>query len=147
MELQQFIEQWSRSGGAELANTQSFLRDLCDLLELEHPQPTVADEACNTYTFEKAVTFNNGDGTTSPGRIDLYRKGCFVLESKQGTEKQEAEQEVLSSATRKKKFRAGTAQRGTPGWERAMTKARKQAEGYAKALPDERESLESTTAN
>ena len=137
MELQQFIEQWSRSGGAELANTQSFLRDLCDLLELEHPQPTVADEACNTYTFEKAVTFNNGDGTTSPGRIDLYRKGCFVLESKQGTEKQEAEQEVLSSATRKKKFRAGTAQRGTPGWERAMTKARKQAEGYAKALPDE----------
>jgi hypothetical protein len=88
----QFIERWKDSGGAELANSQSFLKELCDLLDVPHPEPTVADETLNGYVFEKAVEFNNGDGTVSQGRIDLYRQGCFVLESKQGVERKEAEQ-------------------------------------------------------
>src|SRR6185437_12661895 len=36
----------------------------------------------NAYVFERAVRFRHDDGTTSPGRIDLYKKGCFVLEAK-----------------------------------------------------------------
>ena len=28
----------------------------------------------------------HADGTTSTGRIDLYRKGCFVCETKRGVE-------------------------------------------------------------
>ncbi|MEZ6067531.1 MAG: type IIL restriction-modification enzyme MmeI [Planctomycetaceae bacterium] len=86
MTPQAFVERWKDSAGAELANSQSFLKELCQLLELPEPDPTRADEAENVYTFEKAVKFNNGDGTTSDGRVDLYRKGCFVLESKQGSE-------------------------------------------------------------
>jgi len=79
----EFIARWEGSGGAELANSQSFLKELCELLDLPQPEPTHADESQNTYVFEKAVEFNNGDGTTSSGRVDLYRRGCFVLESKQ----------------------------------------------------------------
>jgi hypothetical protein len=132
-----FINRWKASGGAELANSQPFLIGLCDLLGVPHPEPTQPDEDANTYVFEKAVTFNNGDGTTSSGRVDLYRRGCFVLESKQGSERKAAEQaEALATVTKQKKRRAGTAERGTPGWELAMGKARRQAEGYAKALPE-----------
>ncbi len=80
-----------RSGGAELANSQSFLKELCDLLGVPHPEPTQSDEEKNEYVFEKAIQFNNGDGTYSVGRVDLYRANCFVLESKQGVERKDAE--------------------------------------------------------
>ena len=134
--IAEFIDRWKSSGGAELANSQSFLKELCTLLDLPHPDPTQPDESQNTYTFEKAVEFNNGDGTTNPGRIDLYREGCFILESKQGSEKKAAElAEALATKTRQKKFRTGTAKRGTPGWSQAMVKARQQAKRYAEAIP------------
>lgn len=97
-----FIARWQGSGGAELANSQSFLVELCDLLDVPRPEPTLADEAANHYVFEKAVAFNNGDGTTSTGRADLYRRGCFVLESKQGSERKAAEQAALAAVTRQK---------------------------------------------
>jgi hypothetical protein len=137
MNPQDFIERWKDSGGAELANSQSFLKELCTLLDVPHPD-THADESQNKYVFEKAVQFNNGDGTTSGGRADHYRMGCFVLESKQGVERKEAEQaESLATVTKTKKYRSGAARRGTPGWEQAMVKARQQAKRYAEALPDE----------
>ncbi len=133
-----FIKRWKDSGGAELANSQSFLKELCALLDVPQPEPTQSDETQNRYVFEKAVEFNNGDGTTSSGRVDLYRAGCFVLESKQGVERKAAEQaEALATVTKSKKFKAGTAPRGTPAWEHAMVKARQQAKRYAEALPDE----------
>ncbi len=133
-----FIHRWQNSGGAELANAQSFLKELCTLLNVPQPEPTEADESHNVYVFEKTVEFNNGDGTTSSGRVDLYRQGCFVLESKQGVERKAAEQaELLATKSKQKKFRTGTAARGTPAWEQAMAKARMQARRYAEALPDE----------
>lgn len=132
-----FVQRWKDSAGAELANSQLFLTELCDLLDVPHPDSTVADNELNVYTFEKTVEFNNGDGTTSRGRVDLYRKACFVLESKQGSERKAVEQaEALATVTKQKKLKTGTAQRGTAHWHEAMTKARKQAEGYAKALPE-----------
>lgn len=138
MTPQEFIDRWKDSGGAELANSQSFLKELCTLLDVPQPEPTQTDESQNTYVFEKAVEFNNGDGTTSPGRADLHRKGCFVLESKQGAEQKAAElAQALATKTRAKKFRAGTAKRGTPAWDQAMEKARQQAKRYAEAIPDE----------
>lgn len=138
MTPQDFIARWKDSGGAELANSQSFLKELCHVLDVDDPEPTQPDESRNTYVFEKAVDFNNGDGTSSAGRVDLYRQGCFVLESKQGAERKSAEQlEALATKTKLKKFRTGTAKRGTPGWELAMTSARQQAKRYAEALPDE----------
>ena len=70
-----------------MADSQSFLNELCQVLELPEPEPTQADESHNNYVFEKAANFNNGDGTFSDGRLDLYRQKSFVLESKQGAER------------------------------------------------------------
>jgi hypothetical protein len=127
-----FIRRWEASGAAERANYALFLSELCDLLEVPRPEPTRPDDAENAYVLERSVTFHNGDGTTSVGRIDLYKRGCFVLEAKQGSERPGVEG-VL--ALPKKARRKGTAVRGTAGWDDAMLAARGQAEQYVKALP------------
>ena len=74
-DLEAFITRWGASAGAERANYQLFLAELCDVLGVPRPDPSVADEAANRYVFDKAVTFQNPDGKTSTGYIDLYRKG------------------------------------------------------------------------
>ena len=133
-----FITRWKKSGGAEIANSQSFLKELCDLIGVPHPEPSKADEDANTYTFEKAVKIGNGDGTESDGRIDLYRRGSFVLESKQGTERREREADAaLATVTQTKKHRKGHAERGSSHWGLVMRRARMQAERYAQAIPGE----------
>ena len=81
-----FVSKWSASGGAETANSQSFLTDLCDLLGVPRPDPTVPEEAENRYAFERAVTRVHGDGKRTTNFLDLYKAGCFVLESKQGAD-------------------------------------------------------------
>ena len=86
-----FIDRWKNSGAAERANYQLFLSELCDVLDVPRPDPTKPDDTENAYVFERSVTFHHPDGTTSTGRIDLYKHGCFVLEAKQGVEKQERE--------------------------------------------------------
>lgn len=134
---QSFLERWRASGAAEQANSQLFLGELCDLLDVPRPEPTRQNDADNVYVFEKVVEINNGDGTTTLGRIDLYRKGAFVLESKQGSERKLAEDEALSKVVRSGRQKTGTAPRGTKAWDQAMTRARNQAKRYAEALPDE----------
>jgi len=117
MTPEDFITRWQRSGGAEMANSQSFLKELCNLLQVPEPEPTQSDESQNTYVFEKAVSLNNGDGTSSTWRVDLYRQKTFVLESKQGAERRANElAEPLATVTKQKKHRKGTAQRGTAQW-------------------------------
>ncbi|MCA8999219.1 MAG: hypothetical protein KDA80_19650 [Planctomycetaceae bacterium] len=137
MTPQEFISRWQGSGGAELANSQTFLNEFCDLIGVPHPDPTQADESQNAYVFEKAVPLNNYDGTSSAGRIDLYRRGCFVLESKQGVERKDRETEALATVTKQKKYRSGTAQRGTTGWGTAMRRAFGQARRYAENIEEE----------
>jgi hypothetical protein len=68
MTPQDFISRWQGSAAAEMSNSQSFLKELCTLLDVEQPLPTVQHDHENIYVFEKAVTFNNNDGTTSAGR-------------------------------------------------------------------------------
>ena len=80
-----FIARWRQSGAAERADYQLFLSELCDLLAVARPDPSRADDQGNAYVFERAVHFDHGDGTHSAGRIDLYKRGCFVLEAKQGS--------------------------------------------------------------
>jgi len=128
-----FIERWQKSGAAERANYQLFLMELCDLLGVERPHPAVADDSQNTYVFERAVTFQNPDGTTSPGRIDLYKRGCFVLEAKQGSDEPAPLPFRVAEPSRR---RRGTARRGTKSYDESMVAARYQAEEYARALPD-----------
>lgn len=70
MNPSEFVERWKKSGGAEMANSQLFLTELCDLLGVPHPDGTTIDTSVNNYVFEKAVQFNNGDGTLSNGRVE-----------------------------------------------------------------------------
>ena len=73
-----FIQRWQHTTASELATAQSFVIDLCELLSVTKPHPTSEQD----YIFERPVTFAHGDGSTSAGRIDCYRRGHFVLEAK-----------------------------------------------------------------
>ena len=107
-----FISRWSAATGSERANHQLFLTELCTLLGLPQPDPARADTQDNAYCFERRVCFQHGDGTQSQGFIDLYRRACYVLESKQtGLELD------------------------TSGWDKAMLRAHGQAVQYVRALP------------
>jgi len=140
-----FIARWTKSGGAERANFAPFIAELCAVLEVPPPDPTLPDDADNAYVFERAVTFNNPDGSTSAGRIDLYRRGCFVMEAKQGSEGTKGLRDKgmdvaaavasIGSSKATGRSRRGTAVRGTAGWDEAMIAARGQAEKYVRALP------------
>lgn len=114
MTPEQFIARWQRASGSELANAQSFVRELAELLELPPPNPAQEDTRDNNYVFERRVIFRHGDGKTSEGRIDCYKRGHFVLEAK--------------------KLKLGGQ---TKGFDDAMLRARSQAENYARALPPE----------
>jgi hypothetical protein len=134
--IQRFIAHWSQSSGAERANFQSFAKELCKLIEVPEPEPARADSALDSYTFEYSVRFKDADGSESPGRIDLYKKGCFVLEAKQsrleGRPKAIPGQEDLFSPEPQAQQGRRSANRG---WDVLMMNARRQAEDYAKALP------------
>ncbi|WP_184446368.1 class I SAM-dependent DNA methyltransferase [Rhodospirillum centenum] len=139
--VERFIERWSPSGGAELANYGLFISELCDLIGVPRPDPRTGDDARDSYVLEKPVTIRHTDDSTSSGRIDCYRKDCFVLEAKQGVDAESqtalpllgvAGAPAAPSGTR----RRGHGVRGSKGWDDAMIRARGQAEKYAKALPE-----------
>ena len=140
-EINDFIAQWRDTGGSELANTQSFINSLCQLLGVAAPAGSRTDDAHNDFVFERRVFQDNGDGTTSFGRIDCYKRDCFILEAKQGSESDRLAADKgdddldLFGQTASARVKRGTARRGTPGWAKAMVQAKGQAERYAKALP------------
>jgi hypothetical protein len=69
-----FIQRWQGVPAGELC----FVLEFCDLLGVEKPHATSEQD----YMFERAVTFSYGDGSTSAGRIDCYKRGHFILEAK-----------------------------------------------------------------
>lgn len=103
-----FIQKWHGVSASELSTSQTFLLDLCQLLDVAAPFPTVAQD----YMFERPITFVHPDGMTSPGRVDLYRRGHFVLESKKH-----------NLDPNNKRFDVG------------MLRAHAQADSYVRALP------------
>lgn len=117
MDVTAFIAKWSASSGSERANKDSFLSELCDLLDVPRPDPTTGRPEHDNYVFEKDAPVPYEDGATRLGKIDLYKAGCFILEAKQGS----------GNESEKK----GTAKRGTPGWNISMRDAFGQAQGYA----------------
>jgi type I restriction-modification system DNA methylase subunit len=133
-EIEDFISRWSTASPSERANSQLFLAELCDVLEVPRPDP----KHNSGYAFEHPVTEHHLDGTTSQGRIDLYKRAGFVLESKQFQEaKAEASQLQLAAeeAGVVAKKKSSHPVRGTAAWDDAMIKARGQAERYVRALP------------
>ncbi len=131
--IQAFLTKWQASGAAERANAHLFIAELCDVLGVEHPQPKKPEEAANAYVFEKTIP----SITDSSNFIDCYKRGCFVLESKQGIDKDNSAPLSADGEARKKNLKTGHGVRGTGGWDTAMLKAREQAQRYARALPKE----------
>ncbi|MEN3973386.1 type IIL restriction-modification enzyme MmeI [Sphingomicrobium sp. XHP0235] len=140
-EVEAFIAQWRDTGGSEIANTQSFINGLCDLIGVAPPDGSKANEAENNYVFERGVHQDNGDGTSSFGRIDCYKRGHFILEAKQGSEADRTAAEKgeddldIFGQTATARVKRGTARRGTDNWVKVMLQAKGQAERYAKAVP------------
>ncbi|PRY08960.1 type II restriction/modification system DNA methylase subunit YeeA [Pontibacter ummariensis] len=132
--VEQFISRWKASGASERANYQLFLTELCELLGVEKPMPATDKVHEATYTFERPVVFDDGEGKTSTNFIDLYKKDCFVLEAKQGSDKADISEAEKLGAERVK-TKTGTATRDTRTWEREMKKAKEQALRYARSLP------------
>jgi hypothetical protein len=107
-----FITRWQAATGSEHANYQLFLTELCETLGLPRPQPATGEAVEDAYVYERRVDMVHADGSVTRGFIDLYRRGCFVLEVKQtGLD--------LDSG----------------GWDLAMLRAHAQADAYARALP------------
>ena len=88
--VEAFIDRWRDTGGKERANYQLFLTELCQLLALPGPEPAGPDPKENAYVFERRVDIHHADGSVNRGYIDLYRRGHFVLEAKQVSEKHES---------------------------------------------------------
>lgn len=143
MTPEEFIARWQGSGGSERANYTLFLAELCRVLGVPEPEPTRVMEDDNAYVFEKAVREEHADGSTSVKRIDLYRRGAFVLEAKQGVEAEVAKQQELplfegtfATVREQNRRKRGHGTRGTKGWDEFMLRARQQAQRYVQLLPD-----------
>ncbi len=137
MTVEEFIDDWKESGANEESNRQLFLTQLCGILGVDAPDPAQPDTRANDYVFERHVD-HSAPVEQSWGSIDLYKKGCFVLEAKQGSNapvETEAEKLGVHEPSRS----VGTARRGTKSWNEAMRSAKNQADRYAGALPDEEE--------
>ncbi|MBK9274961.1 MAG: class I SAM-dependent DNA methyltransferase [Flavobacteriales bacterium] len=132
-QLQAFLTKWEASGAAERANAQLFLAELCDVLGVDRPQPKTPDERANAYVFEKVLVTASG----SSNFIDLYKRGCFVLETKQGADKDKGTAFSAEGEERLKQRKTGHGIRGTKGWDVALFKAKEQAQRYARSLPKE----------
>ncbi|MGC1871238.1 MAG: DNA methyltransferase [Acidobacteriaceae bacterium] len=130
-----FIQRWQQSSASERANYALFLSEMCDYLDLPRPEPSQADEAANAYVIDKTVNYRELDGSSTTNFIDLYRRSCFVLEAKQGSNPIQQDPFALAASEPQRRMKRGTAVRGTRGWDTAMLAARGQAERYAKALP------------
>lgn len=130
--LAAFIARWDGTEMAERANYARFLDEFCDVLGVPRPDP--ASGSGGAYRYERGVVHHDTDDSAgaSPRRIDLYKRGCFILEAKQ-----------LSNPPRQRSlFGVAEAERRanvrrSPGWAQAMLRAKGQAEGYARDLPAE----------
>ncbi len=131
-----FIDRWSKAEASERANAQLFLSELADLLGVERP----ANSHAAGYSFEFPVRIPLGLNSYSDGRIDLYRRGCFVLEAKQfiepRAEQTDLELAAVASGVVEAKRKSGPL-RGSDAWDDAMWRAKGQAERYARNLPAE----------
>jgi hypothetical protein len=135
--VEAFIARWQgREGGQERANYALFLIQFCEMLGLPSPEPASAITEENDYVFERSVDIPNPDGNISKGRIDLYKRGSFVLEAKQsrlkgGGKELPGQSDMFGADTAKERGRRGAGK----GWDVLMMNARTQAQNYARALP------------
>ena len=133
--LERFIVRWQgREGGQERANYGLFLSEFCDAIGVRRPEPASATTAENDYVFERAVKEPSPDGSAGTGRIDLYKRGSFVLEAKQ-SRLSGGKKEIVAAPVRPEPARG--VRSASQAWDILMRNARVQAERYARALPND----------
>lgn len=131
MDVEAFIRRWSNlEGGAERANYAMFLTELCAVLEVEPPNPAGGDRAANDYVFERAVKPRLSEASTTPKRIDLYKKNAFILEAKQSRLPEKKNAIAGQTSLFEEATEAPARRTAVRGWDVMMQNARKQAEGY-----------------
>lgn len=134
--LEKLVAEAKASGGSERGNYQKFIDRLCEGLGLPQPDMSKEDRALNDYVYERRVTFNHADGTSTSGFIDCYKRNSFILEAKQSPRRirhgkaPDAHQPSLPMD-----LKAAPGKAPSKGWDQLMLAARKQAEDYARALP------------
>ena len=136
MSVEDFIARWAAGeGGAERANYQMFLSEFCDVLGVPRPHPS-GDRERNDYVFERAVRPRGGE-SAAPKRIDLYKRGAFILEAKQSRlpgKKNAIPGQLPLLAPEPEQLGKRSVARG---WDVMMQNARRQAESYVFLLePD-----------
>lgn len=134
MNVDKFIEYWSDRGGSERANYQKFINELCELIGVDKPEASHAEDHRNEYVFEKRVRAMDVDG--EDGRynfIDCYKRKHFVLEAKQSDKRMRG-----LAVSGPDLFGDVPPAKAAPkaAWDRMMKQARQQAENYAKYLPE-----------
>ena len=131
MDVESFIAKWSVArGGAERANYQMFLTELCQAIGVETPHPASHQTAHNDYVFERGVKRRESEALSSTLRIDLYKRGCFILEAKQSRAEIRDDQPRLFNEQEQTSTAAAEGR-----WDILMRHARRQAEDYVFRLP------------
>ncbi|HMI92860.1 MAG TPA: type IIL restriction-modification enzyme MmeI, partial [Polyangiales bacterium] len=120
MNVEEFIARWAPSQASERANKDSYLKELCRVLGVPEPDVKTGDPERDVYVFEADARILSEEDRPRFGLMDLYKKDCFVLEAKQGSDKGSK--------------KVGTAKRDTPGWAVAMGEAFGKSLQYARTL-------------
>ena len=137
MDTEGFINRWLGSGGSEMATAQSFAIELTELLGVPRPNVSDKDGDFLDYRFERPVTLTH-TGRKRNGRIDLYKKGHFILEAKQFVSPDAKDKSTLEIFLEKDAPKqTGHGKRGTSKFDDTMMKARNQADNYARAVAKE----------
>ncbi|WP_417255070.1 class I SAM-dependent DNA methyltransferase [Celeribacter sp.] len=137
MDVEEFIARWAGSGGSEMATAQSFAIELTELLGVERPYVSDKDGDFLDYRFERPVTLTH-TGRKRHGRIDLYKKGHFILEAKQFVSASTKDQSTLEMFLEKDTPKqTGHGKRHSAKFDDTMLKARNQADNYARAVAKE----------
>lgn len=131
MTVDELIEKWwGLQGGAERSNLGPFITDLCAALDLPLPGPATGGKL-GDYEYDGPVPRGSFRSLKATGFVDLYKRGCFVLEAKQSQipEAQRAHPELFDPSDDAPQAPSGAR------YDQLMRDARAQAENYAKNLP------------
>lgn len=128
MTVEELIGKWQgTAGGAETSNFQSFVTDLCEVMDID--RPGVAEKAkLGSYEYEASVPGGSFRSTKGTGAIDLYKRGHFIMEAKQSYLKPEQVPLDLDDDSLPK---APSGAR----YDKLMKEAWQQARNYARNLP------------
>lgn len=126
--IEEFVTETRQSGGGELANAQTIFNSLCRVLQVPAPRLKRTHDD-NPYCFEEDVKTNS----RAHRRIDVYNRGHFVFEAKQGVDPKATADAIARGRDRFGHSRTvrGAGVRGTPDWQEAMRDGQIQACRYA----------------